>query len=199
VPATAIVAQNPGFPSMIFRLLRPNPSIGTIQGLYGAIVAQARLPSFYLRYGVPDTVDGRFDLIVLHLFLVLRRLGAEPGGDDALPRQLVEAFCQDLDHNLREMGVGDLTVPRRMQGYVEALYGRSDAYRAALAGGERSAVVRALARNVYGQDEPGDGAWMLADYMLQAVHVLESVPANVLARGEVRFPDPDSVQVVTHG
>jgi cytochrome b pre-mRNA-processing protein 3 len=184
---------------MIFRLLRPNPSIGTIQGLYGAIVAQARLPSFYLRYGVPDSVDGRFDLIVLHLFLVLRRLGSQPSGRDAMARQLVESFCQDLDHNLREMGVGDLTVPRRIQGYVEALYGRSEAYKAALASGDRAAAARALGRNVYGQDEPADGARLLADYMLQAVDVLETVPADMLARGEVRFPDPESVQAVTNG
>jgi cytochrome b pre-mRNA-processing protein 3 len=93
---------------MIFKLLRQNPSVDTIQRLYGAIVAQTRLPSFYERYGVPDTVDGRFDLLVVHLVLVVRRI--EAGRAQAklpadLGQQLVERFCQDLDHNLRASGM----------------------------------------------------------------------------------------------
>ncbi len=180
---------------MIFGLLRQNPSIRTIQRLYGAIVAQARLPSFYLRCGVPDTVDGRFDLIVLHVFLVMQRLGSEQG---AMAHELVEAFCRDLDHNLREMGVGDLSVPRKIQGYVEALYGRSAAYRAALGAGNRDACARALARNVFGLAEPHDGARLLADYMLQATQALASLPSEAVARGELNFPDPERIIAVSH-
>jgi cytochrome b pre-mRNA-processing protein 3 len=178
---------------MIFRLLRRNPSIGTIHSLYGAIVAQARLPSFYLRYSVPDTVDGRFDLIVLHLFLVLHRLAHEGGPAAGLGQPLVDAFCQDLDHNLREMGVSDLAVPRRMKGYLEALYGRSDAYRAALVAGDAEACARALARNVFGQEAPGDGARLLAAYMASAARSLGAIAADALARGEISFPDPELV------
>src|ERR1044072_2831597 len=113
---------------MIFRLLRSNTSIGTIQGLYGVIVAQARLPSFYLRYGVPDTVDGGFDLIGLHLFLVSQRLSRDQAAAADLQKKLVEEFSRALDHNLREMGVGDLTAPRRMKSYMEAFLGRSEVY-----------------------------------------------------------------------
>jgi cytochrome b pre-mRNA-processing protein 3 len=178
---------------MIFRLLRQNPSMGTIQGLYGVIVAQARLPSFYLRYGVPDTVDGRFDLIVLHLVLVLHRLARGGKPVETMAQPLVDAFCQDLDHNLREMGVSDLAVPRRMKAYLEALYGRSDAYRAALVAGDADGCARALARNVYGQEQTGDGARLLAVYMLKAARSLDAISPDALARGEIRFPDPETV------
>ena len=184
---------------MIFRLLRPNPSIGTIQGLYGAIVAQARLPSFYLRYGVPDTVDGRFDLIVLHLFLVVERLGQGEGTEARLAQPLIEAFCRDLDDNMRGMGVSDLAVPRRMRGYMEAYYGRTTAYRAALASGGTLACAQALARNVFGDAAPADGARLLADYMVRAAQALGAVAVASLAHGELRFPDPETIPAMSHG
>lgn len=183
---------------MIFRLLRQNPTNRTIQRLYGAIVAQARLPSFYLRYGVPDTVDGRFDLIVLHLFLVLQRIGRGQAELAALAQPLVEAFCRDLDHNLREMGVSDLAVPKRIQAAVEALYGRTDAYRGALAAGDRRALALAVARNVLGKADPGDSGALLADYMLQAMQALDGVPTDALARGDVALPDPETITAVIH-
>jgi len=82
----------------------------TISALYGMIVAQARLPCFYRDYAVADTVNGRFDLIVLHLALVIERLMPE-AGLQGLGQGLFDRFCQDMDHNLREMGVGDLKVP----------------------------------------------------------------------------------------
>ena len=120
---------------MILSAFRRNDPSRNIQGLYGAIVAQARLPIFYLRYGVSDSVEGRFELIVLHLVLVLRRLaGAGERGAD-LGQKLFDAFCRDLDGNLREMGVGDLAVPKRMRAFGEAYYGRQAAYLAALAAG----------------------------------------------------------------
>ena len=180
---------------MIFRLLRQNPTNGTIQRLYGAIVAQARLPSFYLRYGVPDTVDGRFDLIVLHLFLVMQRLRNGQGQLAALVQPLVEAFCRDLDHNLREMGVSDLAVPKRVQASVEALYGRSDAYRAA---GDMQALAVAVARNVFGKTEPGNSAALLANYMIQTMEALNRMPSDALVRGDLALPDPETIVAAIH-
>src|SRR6267378_2892298 len=99
------------------------PSRGTIEAIYGMIVTQAREPLFYRDFGVPDTVNGRFDLLVLHLWMVLRRLKSIEGGAD-VSQTLFDRFCDDMDANLREMGVGDLTVPRRMQAFGEAFYGR---------------------------------------------------------------------------
>src|SRR5437667_12830184 len=85
---------------MLFRLFRRNPRADTISALYGAIVAQARRESFYLGFGVPDTVEGRFDMIVLHLALFCRRLTREGGPVHALGQDVFDLFCRDMDHNL---------------------------------------------------------------------------------------------------
>src|ERR1043165_5052916 len=119
---------------------RPKP---TIDALYGAIVAQAREPGFYAALGVPDTVSGRFDMVLLHVVLVLRRLrqvGDKDGeGERALAQelsqQLFDRFCRDMDHNLREMGISDQGLPRHMRRVGEAFYGRAQAYEAALSEG----------------------------------------------------------------
>ena len=97
---------------MILKRFRLNPRNGKIDDLYGAIVAQSRRAAFYIGYGVPDTIEGRFDLIVLHVVLLLARL--DRGGPSArdLGQNLFDLFCRDLDANLREMGVGDLAVRR---------------------------------------------------------------------------------------
>ena len=92
---------------MIFSLFRRSPQADTISTLYGMIVAQARLPVFYRDYAVADTVNGRFDLIVLHMALVLDRLAKDPALQ-SLGQGIFDLFCADMDHNLREMGIGDL-------------------------------------------------------------------------------------------
>src|SRR6201996_3327901 len=99
------------------------------------IVTQARGPSVYRDFGVPDTVNCRFDLLLLHLWTVLRRFRSAHDGA-TLSQALFDRFCEDMDANLREMGVGDLTVPKRMQGFGEAFYGRVAAYDAAWSAGE---------------------------------------------------------------
>ena len=109
---------------MKFPLFRRRARSDTISTLYGTIVAQARLACFYREYGVPDTVNGRFDLLVLHLALVLDRLADEPQLQE-LGQALFDHFCTDMDQNLREMGVGDLSVPKHMQRIGEAFYGRA--------------------------------------------------------------------------
>lgn len=156
----------------------------TIPTIYGMIVARAREPAFYAGYGVPDTVDGRFDLVVLHLWMVLRRLGqgADP---QALAQGLFDHFCSDMDANLREMGVGDITVPRRMQAFGEAFYGRSVAYDAALAEG-REALALALDKNVFNGRNP-DQARRLAAYVEASVARLAAFEAEALAGGDWRF------------
>ena len=176
---------------MILSLLRRNPAKTTIQALYGVIVAQARLPSFYLRYGVADTVDGRFELIVLHLFLLTERTARETAPVGAFGPALFSAFCADLDHNMREMGIGDLTVPKRMKKYVEAYYGRSEVYRKALAASDRGALSAALARNVYARGEADDESSRLADYVIASASALAAQSADALAKGQLAFPDPE--------
>jgi cytochrome b pre-mRNA-processing protein 3 len=118
----------------------------TIDSIYGTIVARAREPRFYEQYGVPDTVDGRFDLLLLHLWMALRRLGPH-GLGSPLSQALFDCFCSDMDANLREMGIGDLTVPKRMQKFGEAFYGRAGAYDAALEKGH-DALAQTIRKNV---------------------------------------------------
>ena len=167
---------------------RPDPTIAT---LYGAIVTQARNPRFYESYRVPDTVLGRFDLIVLHLALVLRRLRVGEAAAPNLAQGLFDAFCRDMDHNLREMGISDPGVPRQMQKVGEAFYGRAQAYDAAIGEREEDALVQALARNVYaGATGPDVAAMQLAVYVRQAVEMLDGQPFERLARGIVCFPEP---------
>lgn len=173
---------------MIFPLFRREPD--TISGLYGMIVAQARLPAFYRGYGVPDTVDGRFELILVHLFLILRRLDGENAGRE-LGQQLFDVFCRDMDKNLREMGIGDLKVPKEMRRMGEAFYGRAQAYEAALASDDTGLLRTAIARNVFGTDDADHGgATRLAAYILDASGRLAGQDVAAFNRGVVDFPEP---------
>ncbi len=143
---------------------------GTIEAIYGMIVTQAREPLFYRDLGVPDTVNGRFDLLLLHLWMVLRHLRGLPGGAE-LSQALFDHFCADMDANLREMAVGDLTVPKKMKVLGEAFYGRSVAYDMALTGGS-DALADAIGRNVLdGRDI--DNAQRLAAYVQGAIASLD--------------------------
>ena len=182
---------------MIFRLFRRGPATGTIDALYGAIVAQARRPAFYVAYGVPDTAEGRFDMVVLHLALVCRRWGRETGAEEAgaraLSQQVFDMFCADMDHNLREMGVGDLTVPKRMRRMGEAFYGRLEVYDRALAASGEEELTVALARNVLGANARTASARRLAAYVREAACRLDATPFASLAGGQLGFPDPDAI------
>jgi cytochrome b pre-mRNA-processing protein 3 len=137
--------------------------------------------------GVPDTVDGRFDLLVLHLWMVLRRLRPVEGGA-ALCQALFDRFCGDMDANLREMGVGDLAVPKRMQAFGEAFYGRSAAYDLAIADSPE-ALAQALRKNILdgGQIE---NARRLAWYAEAATSALAGLDDVAVQRASWRFPSP---------
>jgi cytochrome b pre-mRNA-processing protein 3 len=190
---------------MILARFRRNSQARTIHALYGAIVAQARSVAFYADYRVPDTVEGRFDLIVLHLVLLLNRLARPEAarglgqtflgqaflGQELLGQELFDAFCRDLDANLREMGVGDLAVPKRMQAFAEAFYGRQAAYLAALDAADERVFEKALARNIFAAGNDA-GAVQLARYARAAVTRLDAQDDGALIRGAVVFPSPEA-------
>ena len=164
---------------------------GTIEAIYGMIVTQAREPLFYRDLGVPDTVNGRFDLLVLHLWMVLRRLRSIESGID-LSQMLFDRFCEDMDGNLREMGVGDLTVPKRMQAFGEAFYGRAAAYDIALtAGGEP--LAQALCKNILNGKQI-ENARRLASYAEAAIEALAGLDDTTLRSRSWKFPPPAGVQ-----
>jgi cytochrome b pre-mRNA-processing protein 3 len=158
------------------------------------IVAQARLPCFYRDYAVADTVNGRFDLLVLHLSIVLGRLWQDSEQAPALKQLgqgVFDRFCQDMDDNLREMAIGDLKVPKEMTKMGQAYYGRAQAYQAALDASGNQALADTITRNIYGGSPPEPSAApRLAAYMRVAVGELQKQSAAQLATGEVKFPDP---------
>jgi len=158
--------------------------------LYRAAVEQARQPHFYLGLAVPDSVDGRFDLIALHIFLVMRRLKREGEVAKALSQDLSEIFFADMDINLRELGASDIGVGRRVKRMIEGFYGRALAYEAALDGaGENLAEV--LRRNLYGTIEVEEATLLRVAVYVEAVdQALAQQPWSVLEAGKIAFPSP---------
>lgn len=172
---------------MILQFLTSRRRRTSIPALYGAIVAQAREPAFYRDLGVPDTANGRYDMIVLHLSLLLDRFEADPQLR-GIGQGVFDRFCEDLDDHFREQGVGDLRVPKEMQKLAEAFYGRRTAYRDALASADDRGLESALLRNIY-RDEPADAgdAVQLARYMRAAVQRLAE--QTDFTQGALAWPD----------
>ncbi len=155
--------------------------------LYGAAVAAAREPFAYQRLGVPDTLDGRFDLVGLHVCLLIRRLRHDAPPGPALAQAVFDAMFSDMDVTLRELGVGDLSVPKRVRAMWEALNGRARAYEAALDAGDPAALVAALGRNVWRGASPAAAPEVLAAIArAQAAH-LAAQPLAALAEGRASF------------
>jgi cytochrome b pre-mRNA-processing protein 3 len=155
--------------------------------LYAAAVAAAREPWFYQALGVPDTLDGRFDLVALHAFLLIYRLqdAADPG--PALAQAVFDAMFSDMDQNLREIGVSDLSVGKRMRAMWEAFHGRAKVYASALEAADRAALEAALARNVWRGAAPMGAAASLTRVVLaQMVHLAEQ-PLSALVSGSTYF------------
>jgi cytochrome b pre-mRNA-processing protein 3 len=176
---------------MFRRFLRRAPQPGGIAPLiYGAIVAQARHPALYADLKVPDTVDGRFEMVVLHGGLVIQRLGRDDEESRAAGQAVFDLFCDDMDRSLRELGVGDLAVPKRMRSMAEAFYGRSAAYDAAIAGDDRPQLAAAIARTVYRNHPPAMAAEGLAAYMLAAAGELSGTSKPALLAGRISWPNP---------
>ena len=165
------------------------------RGLYLSLVAQARQPGFYLQCGVPDTVDGRFDMILLHAFLVLRRLKRDQSRTADLAQALFDMMFADMDRNLREMGVGDLAVGRRIKAMAAAFYGRIAAYQAGLDAGD-PVLAEALKRNLYRKASPDATAIAaVAGYLRREARALDGQPLAGLMAGTVTFGPPPGAPV----
>ena len=164
--------------------------------LYVAAVAQARQPLFYVEYGVPDTVDGRFDLIILHVYLFLRQLNHLALPDDGsaesvqaaqLAQSLFDIMFSDMDRSLREMGVSDISIGKRVKHMVKAFYGRAVAYDEGLTGPDT--VLRdALERNLFGTVQPSQHqlAAMAKYIRYQADNLAKASDQDTLA-GKLEF------------
>lgn len=163
-----------------------------IEGLHLAIIAASRAPALYERLGVPDTVEGRFECLVLHTVLVLRRLNRLPPPAADVAQDLVDSVFLQLDASLRELGIGDFGVPKRMKKLGAAFYGRAGGYAAALDARDADALALALARNVLGSDEAAatPAAAGLAAYTLAADAALADKDLETLLAAKADLPDP---------
>ncbi len=151
------------------------------------------MPVFYLDYSVPDTVEGRFELIVLHCGLVVSRLG---GGDDAAReegRRLAEAFFADMDRSLREMGTGDLSVAKKMKKIASAFYGRVGAYQSALEAGDLMRLAAALDKNIYDDAAPAGACEALAQYTAKAAADLQAATVESILSAALPWEQPGPV------
>ena len=181
---------------MIFRLFRRSDNQAVIEGLYSGIVAASRQPALFTDLGVSDTFEGRFESVTLHAALVLRRLNALDDPGPEIAQDLIDAIFRHFDHTLREMGIGDTTVPKRMKRLAEAFLGRSAAYDAALREGGES-LAGALARNVLAT-EAGAAPQALAPltrYVEAAAAGLTRTPLQAFVDGEPPFPEASLFRV----
>jgi cytochrome b pre-mRNA-processing protein 3 len=168
-------------------LFHRNRHRDTALRLYEIIVERAREPVFFTRYGVPDTLDGRFELLALHGFLVLNRLKKERSRTAELAQQLFDIMFSDLDRALREMGVGDLGVGRQVKTMAKAFYGRIGAYEAGLTTGD-AGLGQALRRNLFGTvTVPDRCVDEIAAYVRDCAVVLAAQPVDSLIDGVVGF------------
>ena len=174
---------------MIFSLFRKDPRRTTIATLYKRVATASREPGLYASLGIPDTLEGRFEALSLHMILVLRALREMPPPADEVAKDLTDAFFRDMDASLREMGVGDTVVPKRMKKIAESFYGRAQAYDGPLNATDEAELASALGRNAYGSEAP---ATSLARYALAADQGFGDADLDALLKTGPAFPKPEA-------
>lgn len=174
----------------MFGLFRRKKDATKPYRLYGEIVAQSRNEAFYLHFGVDDTVDGRFDMIVLHCFCFLERLTREEESQREIGQEVFDIFFKDMDRSLREQGVGDLSVPKKIKKMAQAFYGRIDAYRPAVEADDVDELAAALKRNFNTEGSGNLAALPLAHYVMGVMDALNGLSYDALIAGELPWPDP---------
>ncbi len=175
---------------MLQRLFRPRAATEAGRALFKALSAQARQPVFYERLGVADTVEGRFELYVLHLTLVLHRLKGQGSQAAETSQATFDTFLRNLDEGLRDMGVGDLSVGKKMRKLGEAVYGRIKGYDRAFADADPVAALETMvARTIY-QDRPdAPSPRPLARYAASAVARLTAQPLDEVLQARLDWPE----------
>jgi len=175
---------------MLERLFGKSPVQCSADALYFTAVEQARQSDFFTDMGVPDTVDGRFDMIALHVFLILRRLKQGDEISQTMAQALFDTMFTDMDRGLRELGAGDLGVGRRVKAMAKAFYGRVAAYDQGLMSTDTD-LQEAILRNIFrGEEKERSNALSLASYMRDQAEKLDHQSMDALLQGEVMFPSP---------
>ncbi len=177
---------------MIFGLFRKrNNNRSIVDRQYAILTAAGRAPAFYTDMGVPDTVMGRFEMLSLVFILYFRRTRASATSGQEIAQEIVDAFFLDIDYSIRELGVGDTGVPKRMKKLGGMFYGRLESYAKALDTGDREALAAALARNIHPQaGEIAQPMRRLADWAFAAEAALAVVDEADIAVGSLQVPSP---------
>ena len=177
---------------MIFGLFgKKNGNRRIVEKQYATLTKAARHPYLYEALDVPDTVMGRFEMLSAMLILYFRRTRASATSGQEIAQEIVDAFFEDVDHSIRELGVGDVGVPKRMKKFAGMFYGRLESYAAALDSGDRSALATALARNIH--PEAGDAAptmEALAGYLFIAEKAMADVGESEIETGVLWVAEP---------
>lgn len=175
----------------MFKLFRRNTDQRAADSVYVAIVAQARHPEFYRTLGVPDTLDGRFDLLVIHAFLFFHRMKGEGEAAQRHTQLVFDAMFSDIDHNLREMGVGDMSIGKKVRKMGSAFYGGTEVYDDGVTQYESdpSVLTEAVRRNVFSDETATRKSAQLADYMIKCAKALREQDTDALLKGNLSFPD----------
>lgn len=172
-----------------FRQKRHNRII--VDRQYAALTGVAREPVFYLDLDVPDTVMGRFELLSLVMILFFRRTRSADTSGQELAQEIVDNFFQDIDHSIRELGIGDQGVPKRMKKLAGMFYGRLESYAAALDQNNVGELAQALRRNIYPETTDAAPDMMaLARWTMDTDVALAAVAGDVLATGSLQIPRP---------
>lgn len=177
---------------MIFGLFRKrNNNRAIVDRQYATLTEAARRPYFYTDLDVPDTVMGRFEMLSVVMILFFRRTRTSETSGQEIAQEIVDFFFQDIDHSIRELGIGDTSVPKRMKKLAGMFYGRLETYAAALDNRDATALAEALRRNIYpetGTDSPTMVG--LAEWMLAAEDHLAALPESAIATGMANLPAP---------
>lgn len=178
----------------MFGLFKRDPNRALIDKLYGEIMAGVLQPSLYLHCGVPDTFEGRFEMLALHGSAVVRRIERLPAPGPDLAQDVMDGVFRHLDGTLREMGVGDITVPKRMKKHAEAFAGRAHSYARALDAGDEAALRLALARNVARDEAAAESSEVraLAAYARAVEERLATYDLDHFLAGKIGFPAPSN-------
>lgn len=172
----------------MLNLFKKSPDPDAVLAVYRAIVAQSRQPVFYAQWGVPDTVTGRFDVLSLHMGLVFRRLGGAGKPATDFSQALFDLFFKDMDRNLREMGAGDLSVPKKIRHMGNLFYGLTTNLNEAMKRGDRPETEAVLKRNLFADIEDADvpalADYLEAEYAKLTLQAVEALIAGRVLLGE---------------
>ncbi|MDO1581776.1 ubiquinol-cytochrome C chaperone family protein [Rhizobium oryzicola] len=176
---------------MIFGLFgKKNRNRVIVERQYAALTSAARVPFFYSDLGVPDTVMGRFEMISAVMILFFRRTARSGVSGQELAQEIIDAFFEDVDHSIRELGVGDQSVPKRMKKLAGMFYGRVESYGKALDTADNAMLAEALQRNIHPGATEAPDMTGLARWMIEAEAALAEVPEDDIARGTLQMPHP---------